>query len=184
MFPMATFRFGWLLILGLGAAFLNGCPAPPETVARVDLNRYVGLWYQVAGYPFFATRDLVAITAEYSQQDDGSVRVLNRGRVKTFDGPEDTIEGVATVEDTTTNAKLSVRFPSVLGGLLPGEYWIVALDEVDYTYAAVSDSKRRTLFLLSRTPQMDPAVKASLIDRLVEKGFDRSRIENFPQPGA
>jgi apolipoprotein D and lipocalin family protein len=159
---------------------LSGC-MPPQTVPFVDINRYAGLWYQVAGYEFGPTDGLVGITAEYALLENGKVSVLNRGFVGDFNGEEDVIEGVATVVDIETNAKLEVRFPSVLGGLFAGKYWIISLDEVEYSYAVVSDPMRFTLFILSRTPQMDEATLNGIIDDLVERGYDREKIVIFPQ---
>ena len=175
-----SLRFG---AAALAVVLLCGCPAPPATVPQVDLDRYAGLWYQVAGYPFFPTRNLVGITAEYTLLDDGTVQVVNRGFVGDFDGEEDVIEGIARVVDPQTNAKLAVRFPSILGGLFEGEYWIIALDQEDYSYAVVSDSGRSTLFILSRTPALDGGLLDVLLDDLVARGYDRDRIVLFPQPG-
>lgn len=169
------------MLLMLSALALTGCPKPPETVASVDLNRYVGLWYQVAGYPFPPSRDLVGITAEYTLLEDGTVQVLNRGFVGDFDGEEDVIEGIARVVDTETNARLAVTFPSVAGGLFSGQYWIIALDDENYSYAVVSDALRLTLFILSRTPELDPAVYEAILDDLEARGFNRNRIQTIPQ---
>lgn len=170
-----------VLTLSLTGAFLTGCPVPPETVAFVDLARYAGTWYQVAGYSFFPTRNLVGVTAEYTPQQDGTVRVVNRGFNGGFDGPEQVLEGYARVVDTTTNAKLEVTFPSIFAGLFKGEYWIIALDDADYSYAVVSDSRRSTLFILSRTPVMPSGLLDAIIDDLVARGYDRDRIIDFPQ---
>ena len=158
-----------------------GCPEPPKTVAFVDIDRYLGLWYQVAGYPFFATNDLYGVTAEYSMLENGNVRVFNRGYVGGFDGPMDTIVGEARIVDPETNAKLGVRFPEVLGGIFEGDYWIIRLDEQDYSYAAVSDSRRRTLFILSRTPTMNDDLLDELLVSLASDGFDIDRVRMFPQ---
>ena len=170
-------------IVALTLVTLTGCPFfnPPQTVASVDLDRYVGLWYQVAGYPFGPSADLVGITAEYTANDDGTIQVVNRGFEGGFDGPEDTIVGTARVVDEETNAKLAVSFGSVLGGLFEGQYWIIDLDEENYSYAVVSDSFRTTLFILSRTPTMDQEVYDGILSRLEEQGFKLGRIVQIPQ---
>ncbi len=167
-------------VLAVGA--LSGCPKNvPETVSFVDLDRYLGLWYQIAAYEEFFNRDLVGVTAEYSRNEDGTIRVFNRGLKGTLDGPEDTIEGVARVEDTETNSKLSVQFNFPLGRLFRGQYWIVDLDSEEYSYAVVTDSRRSTLFILSRTPQMDQEVYDGIIDRLQANGFDIASLILTPQ---
>jgi apolipoprotein D and lipocalin family protein len=147
----------------------------------VDLEEYAGLWYEIASYPQFFNRGLVGTTAEYTLLDDGWVEVFNRGFQDTFDGEEVSITGFATVKDETTNAKLQVRFPSVLGGIFPGPYWIIELDEVDYSYAVVSDPKRSSLFILSRTPTVDQSFLDDLIERLADRGFDPDRLTMTPQ---
>ena len=174
------------ITLAFVAALGAGCPlqAPPQTVDFVDVDRYMGLWYEIASYPQFFNEGLVGTTAEYTLLEDGRVEVFNRGFQDAFDGPESTITGFATVKDETTNAKLNVRFPSVLGGLIPGAYWIIDLDEVDYTYAVVSDPLRSSLFILCRTPTVDEAFLDDLIADLAERGFDPDRINMTPQPSS
>jgi apolipoprotein D and lipocalin family protein len=173
-------------IYSLSALFaFSGCPKnPPATVSLVDLDRYLGKWFQIAAYEVFFNRDLVGVTAEYSLNDDGSIRVFNRGLKGSLQGDEETIEGVARVVDEQTKSKLSVQFNFPLGRLFKGEYWIVDLDTQDYAYAVVSDSRRSTLFILSRTPQMDQEVYNGIIDRLNNNGFDTSRLVLTEQPPA
>jgi len=173
-----------VLLASAGLLTLSGCPMdPPATVPFVDIDRYLGLWYQIAAYEEFFNRDLVGVTAEYSRNKDGSARVLNRGLKGSLDGPEDTIVGKATVVDTESNAKLEVQFDFPLGALFKGQYWVVDLDEKDYSYAVVSDSRRSTLFVLCRTPQMDQPVYDGILERLLENGFDTSKLILTEQPG-
>ncbi len=170
-------------LIAVVALFSTACPrkAPPDTVAFVDLTQYAGLWYEIASYPQFFNKGLVGTTAEYTLLDDGTVEVFNRGFEGDFDGPESTITGVASVKDTETNAKLDVRFPSVFGGIFPGPYWIIELDDVDYTYAVVSDPRCSTLFILSRTPTVDQDFLDELIGRLADRGFDPDQLNMTPQ---
>ncbi len=175
---MNTRRMVGLLLL-VSVAALNGCmsygPAP-ETVASVEIPKYMGLWHEIASNPQFFNEDLVSVTAEYTLRDDGKVTVLNRGRSGSPDGPEETIEGVARVVDKTTNSKLGVRFPSVpFSFLFEGEYWIVVLDE-NYEYAVVTDSRQSTLFILSRTPAMSRARYDAILDELAALEVDTSRL--------
>ena len=178
-----TNRFSAALIIALCVVFLWGCPAssPPDTVASVDLARYVGKWYEIAKYSQLFELGLVGVTAEYALENDGTVSVTNRGFMGKLDGPESDIHGVATVVDATTNAKLSVRFNLFPASLFPGDYWIVELGQ-DYEYAVVSDPKRATLWILSRTPQMDATVYDGIIASLNDKGFDTTKLELTPQP--
>jgi len=154
---------------------------PPETVDFVELERYAGLWYEIARYDTPFDEDAVAVTAEYTLNDDGTVKVLNRGLVGGLDGTPTSIEGVARVVDPVTNAKLAVTFdrPDIEG--IEFAYWIIELDE-DYQYAVVTNDTRFVLYILSRTPAMEDSVYEDILYRVVKKGFDADKVELTPQP--
>jgi len=171
----------------IAAAFapLQGCVCanPPETVAAVDINRYMGIWYEISKYPFFFERGLVGVTAEYTLNADGTVQVVNRGFKETFDGELSEIVGKATVADKETNAKLTVQFGPFPVGIFGSNYWIIMLGD-DYEYAVVSSKCRDTLWILSRTPQMDAEVYNGIVAELAARGFDTSKLEPMPQQPA
>ncbi|HNT89284.1 MAG TPA: lipocalin family protein, partial [Candidatus Hydrogenedentes bacterium] len=129
----------------------------------------------------FFERGLVGVTAEYTLLEDGSVRVVNRGFRGTFDGDEARVVGKATVADPVTNAKLKVQFGPIPFAIFGPNYWIIGLGE-EYEYALVSDRCRRTLWILSRTPQMDAQRYNDIVAWLAESGFDTDRLELMPQP--
>ena len=184
MYSRTRNLFATVLIAG-AALFTSGCNTipddAPETVPSVDLTRYVGLWYEIASYPVFFNRGLTGVTAEYALLEDGRVSVFNRGFRDSLDGAESNIEGKARVVDTETNSKLAVRFNQFPTNLFEGSYWIVVLDE-NYTYAAVSDPQRNTLFILSRTPQMDDATYNLIVEQLQQNGFDTEKLKKTLQP--
>jgi apolipoprotein D and lipocalin family protein len=166
--------FGSLLTLtGCGI----WCHPPLEVVESVDLDRYVGKWYEIARYPTSFQQGCVGVTAEYSLREDGRIAVVNRCRKDTLDGPEESIEGVARVADSQTNAKLKVTFfwP------FEGDYWIIDLDE-DYQWAVVGMPSRQYLWVLSRTPTLDDAIYDAIVARLPDKGYDPARLQRTPQP--
>jgi len=167
-------------ILGaMGVMVMAGCQSygpAPATVAFVDVERYAGLWYEIASNPVFFNEDLVGVTAEYGLREDGTVSVVNRGFEGSLDGPATSIEGSARVVDTATNSKLGVSFPSVpFSCLFEGEYWIVLLEE-NYQYAVVTDSRQSTLFLLSRTPSISQELYDNILAQLAAAEIDTSRI--------
>lgn len=153
---------------------------PVETVKYVDVVRYTGLWYQIASYPLPFLRNLAGITAEYTLNQDGTVKVVNRGFSGGLDGTPGMIEGVARVVDTKTNSKLAVSFPD-FGITAESEYWIIDLAE-DYSYAIVTNSKRTALFILNRTPSMDESLYQDIIFRLTMQCFDPEKIVRTLQP--
>jgi apolipoprotein D and lipocalin family protein len=156
----------------------GGLFPPLDVVERVDLERYMGKWYEIARYPnFFQPPDCVATTAEYTLNEDGTVRVVNRCRQGGSDGRARSIEGVARVADPTTNAKLKVSFFPPF----EGDYWIIDLDQ-DYQWAVVGEPGRNVLWVLSRTPTMDEAVYAEIVSRLPDKAYDPQRLRKTPQP--
>ena len=126
--------------------------APLRTVAGVDLDRYLGTWYEIASYPAWFQKGCTGSTATYSLQTDGRIRVVNQCFRKSLDGPRKTSTGKAVVVDGSSNAKLKVWFfwP------FKGDYWIIDLDP-DYRWAVVGVPSRKYLWILSRTPAPDDA---------------------------
>lgn len=179
---MPASRFGIVvaslcLLLAPLSGCLNAIDSDLQTVEYVDVNRYVGKWYEIASYPTSFQRDCTGTTAEYSLKDDGTIRVFNRCLLGSLDGDENTIEGSARVVDSTTNAKLAVRFFA----FFEAPYWIIELDE-EYQWAVVSDPARRFLWILSRTPTMDSAVYEDILARVSAKGLDPTKLRRTTQP--
>jgi len=176
MLPIAR---QFLIAAGLLFA-LAGCAsrhAPLPTVDHVDLDRYLGTWYEIARYPAPFQEGCVATSATYSPRDGGGIRVLNRCLVETLDGKLREAEGRARIVDTQTNAKLKVTF------FWPfyGDYWVLGLGEA-YDWALIGEPSRRYLWILSRTRQMDPGTYAEIIGKLPALGYDAERLLNTPQP--
>jgi apolipoprotein D and lipocalin family protein len=117
------------IALGVGlVATLGGCRSthpPLDVVDEVDLDRYLGRWYEIASFPQRFQRGCVASMATYTQRDDGRIGVVNECRDRSFDGELRRADGVAWVADEAgSRAKLKVQF------FWPfrGDYWIIALD--------------------------------------------------------
>ncbi len=164
-------------IIVAGCAEAAAQQKPLEVVPRVDLNRYLGTWYEIATIPQRFQKDCVGVTADYTLRDDGKIDVLNTCRKKALDGELKTAKGKAWVVDKETNAKLKVQF------FWPfrGDYWIIELDP-DYQYAVVGHPNRKYLWILCRTPQMDERLYQDLIQRIANKGYDPSLIKRTLQP--
>jgi len=169
--------FSLTLLLGCGAMHAKSLPQL-SVVPNVDIDRYLGTWYEIARYPNRFQKECVAVTADYSLRDDGKIRVVNACRKGGLDGPVKRIEGKAWVADRATNAKLKVQF------FWPfrGAYWIIDLGK-DYEYAVVGHPSRKYLWILSRTPKMMPDIYEAILQRLVKQGYDPSRLQRTPQPG-
>ena len=158
--------------------FLCGVPAsadaPLATVDFVDLDRYVGKWYEIARLEQRFQKGCINSTAEYSFRKDGDIRVVNRCELEESGKTKEAV-GRAWVKDKQTNAKLRVQF--VLTGLklsfLSGKYWILDLAP-DYSHVMVGDPSRKYFWLLSRTPQMDAQLFTELMVKAEALGFDAS----------
>ncbi len=139
-----------------------------EVVPHVDLQKYLGKWYEIAHLPFKFEDDCSDITATYTLLKDGNVGVLNECRKN---GKVKASRGKAKVVDKNTGAKLKVTF------FWPfyGDYWIIKLG-ADYDYAVVGTPNHKYLWILSRTPQMDKKLYAQLIESAKSKGFDTEKI--------
>ena len=165
-----------IFLLFSSAASLAGDQTPLEVVASVDLERYVGRWYEIASYPAWFQKGCTRSMAEYTLLPDGKIRVINSCHKDRLDGKRKQSKGKAEVVDTKTNAKLKVWFfwP------FKGNYWIIDLDP-KYQWAVVGEPKRRYLWVLSRTPMMDENLYQEILSRLSLKGYDPSRLRRTLQ---
>jgi apolipoprotein D and lipocalin family protein len=163
------------LALGLvaSAAMLAGCVGLPQGVEPVrgfDLDRYLGKWYEIARLDHSFERGLEQVTAEYSLRDDGGVRVVNRGFDTAKDAWDEAVGKAYFVEDEDLGY-LKVSF----FGPFYGSYIVFELDP-DYRHAFISGPDRSYLWLLARTPEVDPAVLERFRARASELDFDLSEL--------
>ncbi|MEW5809711.1 MAG: lipocalin family protein [Actinomycetota bacterium] len=163
------------IVLGDTAAVVL---APPPVV---DVDSYLGTWYEVGSVKQFFSIGLVNTKAVYGLGDDGSITVANSGNYFFDNGPESTITGTALPVDST-NSKLKVTFFGTPNANPPGNYWIVDLDP-DYQWAIVSDPTGLSGFLLSRTPVVSDEFYRELLARASVYGV-KARITPTRQPGA
>lgn len=172
-----------LALAALCSIVLGACapPPPPATTAvdSVDLQRYLGTWYELGSVKQFFSVGLVDTRAEYSLRPDGSVRVENSGRYFTSEGPESRIVGTAVPVDDT-NARLNVSFTGTASATPPGNYWIVGLDP-DYRWAIVSDPTGLSGFILSRERTVSDALYDELVERAAAAGVQTANLTRTPQ---
>ncbi|CAN1166647.1 Temperature-induced lipocalin-1 [Linum perenne] len=154
-----------------------------EVVKNLDVQRYMGRWYEIASFPsLFQPRNGQDTRATYTLKEDGAtVNVLN----ETWnDGKRGFIEGIAYKADPSSDeAKLKVKFyvPPFLP-LFPvvGDYWVLYIDD-GYQYAVIGQPSRKYLWILSRTAHMDEEVFNQLVDKAKEQGYDVSKLHKTPQ---
>ena len=179
-------RFLALICVILAPLVLTGCEQPPvnrdgskplTVAAQVDLERYLGRWYEVARFPNQFERDCFAVTATYSRKQDGTIKVINSCRKGSIGGPEEIADGTATVADAASNAKLKVSFFWPFSG----DYWVLDVAD-DYQWALVGEPSGRYLWILSRQPQLTADTRALLIDKLKAQGYNTGALYWTPQP--
>lgn len=171
----------WKLRLSiLLSGLLSACTGMPEGVTPVrgfDVSRYLGTWHEIARLDHSFERGLVAVSAAYSLNPDGSIRVVNRG----FD-PEKCrwreAVGRAKFMAEPETAHLAVSF----FGPFYGGYTVFALSP-DYAWATVSGPSHRYLWILSRSPEMAEDTYRRLVDDARARGFPTDEmIRVQPQP--
>lgn len=184
----ALARFPGKAVIALGIALLTGCASQPDNVQPVDhfeLSRYLGKWYEVARLDHSFERGLTNVTAEYGLRDDGLVSVRNRG-FQPRKGAWEEAQGKARFVDRKDQGFLKVSF----FGPFYGSYVIFELDRDNYQYAMVAGPDRSYLWILARTPVLDPALRDRLVALAAARGFDTDRLiwvdqrsseENKPQ---
>jgi apolipoprotein D and lipocalin family protein len=154
---------------------------PVQTIASLDVPRYMGTWFELAKFPNVFQRKCVSNTrAVYTLNVDNTVQVLNRCRIQ--DGSTIEALGQAKQIGNAISPVLKVRFAPEWLGWLPlvwGDYWVIDLDD-QYELAAVSDAKREYLWVLSRIPKIDSTRYAALLQRLKQQGFDVDKLQVTP----
>ncbi len=174
------------LALGLAAlslpALAAGDQQPLQIIERLDLQRYLGTWHEIARTPnWFQQRCAGESRAEYSLNPAGTLRVVNRCRLG--DGSTNEAVGEARRVGGADSAQLLVRFAPAWLSWLPmvwGDYWVIDLDP-DYQLVAVSEPKREYLWVLARQPRVDEQAYQALLQRLQRQGFDLSKLQRSPQ---
>ena len=142
-----------------------------STITSFNLDRYLGKWYEIARYDHSFERDLVGCTAEYTLRDDGKIKVLNSGYLKTLNGPYKESIGKAKARKNGKPGQLEVSF----FGPFYSDYDILELAP-DYSYSVVGSSNPKYLWILSRTPQLPPKVKNNILSKLGQRGYDTNKL--------
>ena len=148
----------------------------PSVVSTVDLNRYKGVWYEIARLPNFFERKLKCTSATYTLRDDGKITVLNKGNYLTDPQKSTSSRGVAWIPDKNSPAKLKVQFFWPFSG----DYWIMELDK-EYKYVLVGDPSLKYLWILCREKKMDESTYQMLLQKAINNGYDIKTIIRVEQ---
>ena len=164
-----------VLILG-SCTITNSQMIDKTTIKALDLNRYLGTWYEIARFPHSFEKNLVGVTATYSIRDDGKIKVLNQGFENTLHGERSIAIGKAKIPDKLEPGQLKVSF----FWIFYADYFILELDE-NYQYVMIGSSSDKYFWILCRTPQMDPATYEMLLEKARKRGYNLEKLEKVPQ---
>ena len=140
-------------------------------VTELDIDTYLGTWYEIARFDHRFERNLVGVTANYSWREDGKIKVLNSGYKGHLDGPKSMAEGKAKIPDTTQPAHLKVSF----FWIFYSDYLVLELDK-DYQWAVIGSSSDNYLWILSRTPHIEDSLKEELLSKISARGYNSNEL--------
>lgn len=172
---LGALAVGAVLVKKSAAAFAGGPRGNrhvPEPAKPVDLDRYVGRWFEFARYDNRFERGCEAVMAQYAKRPDGLIDVLNLCRQGCASGPIRAARGRAKIVEGSGNAKLKVSF---FGPFYVGHYWV--LDHADdYRWSIVGEPSGRFLWILTREAEPDAATGDALVERVRKLGYDISLL--------
>jgi len=166
-----------LLVITACAGTGNKTKAQMDAVKDVDINRYMGTWYEIARFPHSFEKNLQGVTATYTLRDDGRVNVLNQGYKNSLSGKLKKARAMAKIPDKSQPGRLKVYFFPLFGAA----YNILELDQEHYQYALVGSSSPGYLWLLGRNPVMPDDVYQMLVEKAAMRGYDVSKLTRVLQ---
>jgi apolipoprotein D and lipocalin family protein len=138
-------------------------------VQKVDINRYLGTWYEIARYEHFFEKDCKNVSANYSMLDEQTIKVVNRCTNMLTNEKKEAIGRAYATDDTNSKLKVSFFRPFY------GDYWVMILDD-NYDYVVVGTPSREYLWILARKPILDEKIKNEILQKLPTLGFDASKL--------
>ena len=147
-----------------------------KTFDKVNLERCVGTWFEIAWFAHFIEKGLVGVSATYSLKKNGNVGIINQSFKNSLTGKLRWTKGFAKLPDPNIPRRLIVYFLCPFGGV----YLILDLDN-DYQCVLVGSSSKKYLGILCRTKTMDDSIYNNLVKKAESLGFDTSRLKSVPQ---
>ena len=140
-----------------------------STVNELDLQKYLGTWYEIARFNHKFERGLQGVTATYSMRNDGKIKVLNQGYKNSLEGEVSRAVGKAKLTDEPGKLKVSFLW------IFYADYFVLELEE-NYQWALIGSKSDKYLWILSRTPQLDENIKTDFLNRAKKRGYDTSKL--------
>ncbi len=146
--------------------------AAPEPRKPIEIDRFMGRWYEIVRTPNDGQKNCHAASQLWSQRPDGTFDIAQSCRKGSPDGPVRLVQTKARILDPGTNAKFEASF---FGGLLRRKYWVIDRSD-DYGWMIASTSDGDFVALLSRQPSMPDRQVQALIARMRSLGFVKNQL--------
>jgi apolipoprotein D and lipocalin family protein len=158
----------------LGLIIFNSCsvriPRGASAVKNFALKKYLGKWYEIARFDYRFEKNMDNVTAEYTENPDGTVQVRNKGYDYTKKVWNESIGEAKFVKDPT-EARLKVSFfKPIWAG-----YNVIDIDE-DYQYALVAGSSLKYLWILSRTTTIPESIRLRFLQKAKKIGYNTDEL--------
>lgn len=139
------------------------------TVPQLDIDKFMGTWYEIARYDNRFEKGMHHVTAQYKLLSDGKIEVINRG-IK--NGVEKEIKGKVKQPDPIQYpGRLKVSFFL----WFYSDYYILELDKA-YNYTVIGSSNNKYLWILSRRPRLSSTVLEGILNNLKKRGYDVEKL--------
>jgi len=142
-----------------------------SVVPGIELEKYLGTWYEIARFDHRFERGLVGVKANYAMRNDGLIKVTNSGFKDSLTGTYKESVGKAKIPNPKENSKLKVSF----FWIFYGDYFILELEE-NYQWAVIGSSSENYLWILSRTPQLEPATQNHILELIKKRGYNIDKL--------
>lgn len=168
----------WILgvLMFVSACTTSGSLPPLEKVPAVDLDRFMGDWYVLASIPTFLETGAHNAVENYTRNPDGTIAIKFTYKRNSFEGELRNLSMTGSVVAGTNNAewKVSPFWP------LKFPYYTIDLAP-DYSWVVVATPNRGYLWIMARNWQMDELQLQTIIDKMVQRGFNAADIKRVPQ---
>jgi apolipoprotein D and lipocalin family protein len=166
-------RKSLLALVACLAVALPAAARAPEPTKRLDLDRFMGRWYEIYRTPNNRQKNCFAAQQTWARKDQGGFTIRQSCRRGAPDGPERVVGTSAKVIDPATNAKFEASF---FGGLIRQRYWVIDRAE-DYSWMIASTEAGNFVSILARAPGLPQTQQAMLVGRAAALGFDTTRLQ-------
>ena len=164
-----------LLLLSLLIFSLSSCAnnnTMKKKTKNINIERYLGKWYEIARYDHKFEKGLTGVTANYSMKPNGKIKVINSGYAGNLNGEYKSVEGKAYIPNPDNSGHIKVSF----FWIFYADYFVLDIDEKDYNWAIVGSKSNNYLWILCRNPKISDDLYNELIRKIENLGYNSSKL--------